>query len=140
MKRKVIGLSLLVCAAMVGGGFLARATGSFWIGFCLFLAVFLGVMIFGCGPWIDKVSVSMVRAIKQGNFSEAIRIGEEELKKGTATIVIKINLASAYFHNKDIEKARTILEGIDIGMLSWTEKRVFDNWKKTIDEFKDNLA
>lgn len=140
MKRKNIGLSLLVCAAIVGGGFLARATGSFWIGFCLFLAVFLGVMIFGCGPWIDKVSVSMVRAIKQGNFSEAIRIGEEEIKKGTATIVIKINLAAAYFHNKDIEKAHTILEGIDINTLSWTEKRVFDNWKKKIDEFETHLT
>jgi hypothetical protein len=137
MKRKIIVLSILICAAMVGGGFLARATGSFWIGFALFLAVFLGVMIFGCGPWIDKVSVSMVRTIKKDNFSEAIRIGEEE-KKGTATIAIgiKINLAAAYFQNKDIEKARTILEGIDIGALSWTEKRVFDNWKKKIDEFE----
>lgn len=65
MKRKTIGLSILVCAAMVGGGLLARATGFFGIGFALFLAVFLGVMIFGCGPWIDKVSVSMVRAIKK---------------------------------------------------------------------------
>ena len=140
MKRKVIGLSLLVCAAMVGGGFLARATGSFWIGFCLFLAVFLGVMIFGCGPWIDKVSVSMVRAIKQGKFSEAIRIGEEELKKGTATTGVKLNLIAAYVNNSDIEKARITLEGIDIGTLSWTEKRVLNGWKKKIDEFQANFT
>lgn len=74
--------------------------------------------------------------LKKGNFSEAIRIGEEALKKGTATVVIMINLAAAYVHNKDIEKARTIIESIDIGTLSWTEKRVFDNWKKKIDEFE----
>ena len=125
---------------MVGGGLLARATDSFWIGFSLFLVVFLIVMIFGCGPWIDKVSLSMVRAIKKGEFSEAIQIGEEELEKGTASTGVRINLTAAYFSNKDIERARIIMGGIDIDKLSWTEKRVFKSWKKKIDEFQANFT
>ena len=140
MNRKTTGLSLLICAAMVGGGFLARATDSFWIGFSLFLVVFLIVMIFGCGPWIDRVSLSMVRVIKKGASSEAIQMGEEELEKGTATTAVKLNLAAAYFKARNIEKAHIIIESIDIDRLSWTEKRLFKSWKKKIDEFQANLT
>lgn len=62
------------------------------IGFSLCLAVFLGVMIFGCGAWIDKVSLAMVRAVKKSESSEAIQTGEQELEKGTAITAVKLNL------------------------------------------------
>jgi hypothetical protein len=134
MSAKQKGLSLLVFAAMVGGGLLAKYTDFFWLGFALFLAVFLAVIIFGCGPWIDRVTRSMARAINRGEHAEAIRIGERELEKGTATTGVKLNLVAAYCGSDDINKAKAVLKSIEEEKLTSAERRVFEDWNRRIKE------
>ena len=125
-NKNSIGKYLIILCGLFGGIILALYT-TLWVGIIACLVIVLSACI-------NEASFLMFFAIKKEKLSRAIQIGETELRKETVPTGTKLNLIAAYYKNKDIDKARVIMDGIDIDKLSWNEKKVTDSWKVKINE------
>ena len=81
----------------------------------------------------------MVYLIKEHKYLEAIRIGEKEIKRGNNNFGVKINLAVAYYYNKNIDKALSVIESIDVSKLPSSERKLLEDWKTKIKESLNKL-
>ena len=80
----------------------------------------------------------MVYLIKEHKYLEAIRIGEKEIKRGNNNFGVRINLAVAYYHNKNIDKDFSVIESIDLSKLSSWERKLLNEWRIKIKESLKN--
>ena len=136
-KKKQIFLTIIfLYLTIITGAFLIKFVKLIWLSYSL--PVFFVLILL----WISfrnlRITSLMVSLIKEHKYLEAIRIGEKEIKRGNNNFGVKINLAIAYYYNKNIDKALSVIESIDLSKLSSSERKLLNEWRIKIKESLKN--
>ena len=137
-KKKQIFLTIILFYLTVTTAvFLGKFTKLIWLSFSL--PVFLVLVLFWISLRNFRITSLMVYLIKEHKYLEAIRIGEKEIKRGNNNFGVKINLAVAYYYNRNIDKALSVIESIDVSKLPSSERKLLEDWKTKIKESLNKL-
>lgn len=133
-KKHIFLIGFLFYLTAVMAAFFAKFTKLIWLSYSL--PVFFGLVLFWVSLRNFRITLLMVYFIRKHKFSEAVRIGEKEIKQGNDVFGVKLNLISAYYYDEKIDKALSIIENVDVNKLSSYDKKLFDDWKKKLRNFQ----